>query len=139
MSLKDIIVMLVNTVDRGGNMLLNVGPEAQGVIPETHIALLKEVGDWLNKYGESIYGTRPGPFEPVDDLYGTVQKNNLIYVHLLTVNDTLKLPPSSKKIITCKQMDGASLEFTQNEKGITILLNSLKPDPNVSTLVFETK
>ena len=78
MSLKDILVMLVNTVDRGGNMLLNVGPDAQGVIPETHITRLKEVGDWLHKYGESIYGTRPGPFQPVDDLFGSVQKANNI-------------------------------------------------------------
>ena len=97
MSLKDIIVMLVNTVDRGGNMLLNVGPDAQGVIPETHIARLKEVGDWLQKYGESIYGTRPGPFEPKDDMYGSVQKDNLIYIHLLTVNDTLQFPPLDKE------------------------------------------
>ena len=139
MSLKDILVMLVNTVDRGGNMLLNVGPDAQGIIPETHIARLKEVGDWLQKYGESIYGTRPGPFEPKDDLYGSVQKDNLIYIHLLTVSDTLQLPPLDRKIISCKQMYGKSLKFTQNESGITILLDKLQPDPNVSTLILETK
>jgi alpha-L-fucosidase len=139
MSLKDIITMLVNTVDRGGNMLLNVGPDAQGIIPETHIARLQEVGNWLQNYGESIYGTRPGPFEPVDDLYGAVQKNNLIYIHLLTVQDTLKLPPLPKKIITCKQMNGTSMKFIQNKKGITVFLNKLTPDPNVSTLVFEMK
>jgi hypothetical protein len=74
-----------------------------------------------------------------DDLYGTVQKNNLIYVHLHTVNDTLKLPPLSKKIITCKEMNGASLKFIQNKKGITVFLNNFKPDSNVSTLVLEMK
>lgn len=139
MSLKDIITMLVNTVDRGGNMLLNVGPDAQGVIPETHIARLKEVGDWLEKYGESIYATRPGPFEPIDDLYGTVQKGNLIYVHLLTVGDTLQFPPLERKIISCRQMYGPSLKFIQNENGITILPDKLQPDSNVSTLILETK
>jgi len=139
MSLKDIITMLVNTVDRGGNMLLNVGPDAQGVIPETHIARLKEVGDWMQKYGESIYGTRPGPFEPVDDLYGSVQKSNLIYIHLLSVKDTLQLPVFAKTIVACKQLGGSSLNFTQNEKGIGISLNGLKSDPNVSTLVLEIK
>jgi len=139
MSLKDIIVMLVNTVDRGGNLLLNVGPDAQGVIPETHIARLKEVGDWLQKYGESIYGTRPGPFEPKEDSFGSVQKDNLIYVHLLTDNDTLHFPPLEKKIISCKQMYGSSLKFTQNENGITILLDKLHPDSIVSTIVLETK
>lgn len=139
MSLKDIIVMLVNTVDRGGNMLLNVGPDAQGLIPETHIARLKEVGDWLQKYGESIYFTRPGPFEPKDDMYGSVQKDNLIYVHLLAINDTLQLPPIEKIIISCKQMSGSSLKFIQNENGITIFLDKLQPELHVSTLVFETQ
>lgn len=139
MSLKEIIVMLVNTVDRGGNMLLNVGPDAQGLIPETHIARLKEVGDWLQKYGESIYGTRPGPFDPKDDVYGSVQKDNLIYIHLLAVNDSLQLPPLERKIISCKQMAGSSLNFIQNEKGITIRLDKLLPDLNVSTLILETE
>jgi alpha-L-fucosidase len=139
MSLKDIIVMLVNTVDRGGNMLLNVGPDAQGIIPETHIARLKEVGNWLQKYGESIYGTRPGPFKPVDDVYGSVQKDNLIYIHLLAVNDKLQLPPLENKVISCKQMSGSSLIFKQNKKGITIFLDKLQPELNVSTLVLETK
>ena len=131
--------MLVNTVDRGGNLLLNVGPDAQGVIPATHIARLKEVGDWLQKYGESIYGTRPGPFEPKDDVYGTVQKNNLIYVHLLSVGETLLLPASDKKIVSCRQMLGSQLPFTQNENGIVIQLSQVKPDANVTTLVLETK
>lgn len=139
MTLKEIIVMLVNTVDRGGNLLLNVGPDAQGVIPATHIARLKEVGDWLQKYGESIYGTRPGPFEPKDDVYGTVQKNNLIYVHLLSVGETLLLPASDKKIVSCRQMLGSQLPFTQNENGIVIQLSQVKPDANVTTLVLETK
>ena len=131
--------MLVNTVDRGGNLLLNVGPDAQGVIPETHIARLKEVGDWLQKYGESIYGTRPGPFEPKDDVYGTVQKNNLIYAHLLAVGDTLQLPATGRKIVSCRQMHGSQLPFTQNENGIVIQLAQVKPDANVTTLVLETE
>ncbi len=115
MSLKDVIVMLVNTVDRGGNLLLNVGPDAQGRIPETHIARLIEVGGWLQKYGESIYNTRPGPFEPEDDFYGSVQKDKYIYIHLLTVKESLQLPPVERKITSCKQMHGLPLKFTQDE------------------------
>ena len=120
-------------------MLLNVGPDADGVIPQTHINRLKEVGDWLKKYGESIYGTRPGPFEPIDDVYGSVQKGDVIYIHLLSVKDTLQLPALSKKVVRCKQLGGGKMGFTQNEKGITISLKNLKPDPSVSTLVLETE
>lgn len=137
MSFEEIINMLVNTVDRGGNMLLNVGPDAQGRIPETHVARLKEVGAWLQKYGESIYGTRPGPFEPVDDQYGSVQKSNLIYIHLLSAPDTLVLPPLPKKIRKCRQLGGQKLKFVQSENEIRISLDKLDPDGNVSTLVME--
>jgi alpha-L-fucosidase len=137
MSTKDIITMLVNTVDRGGNILLNVGPDAQGVIPETHIARLKEVGEWLNKFGQSIYETRPGPFEPVDDEYGSVQKSNQIYIHLLSIKDTLQLPALSGRIVSCRQLGGRKLEYKQSDRGITVLLNNVKPDPHVSTLVLE--
>lgn len=139
MSLKDIIVMLVNTVDRGGNLLLNVGPDAQGIIPSTHVARLQEVGDWLHRYGESIYNTRPGPFEPQDDVYGSVQRKKMIYIHLLVMKDQLELPALDKKIKACKQMHGASLPYVQNENGIVIQLNKVKPDANVTTLVLETE
>ena len=90
-------------------------------------------------FGESIYGTRPGPFEPKDDVYGAVQKNNLIYIHLLSVGDTLQLPATNKKVVSCRQMLGSSLSFTQNENGIVIQLSQVKPDAYVTTLVLETK
>lgn len=139
MSLKDIIQMLVNTVDRGGNMLLNVGPDSEGIIPQTHIARLKEVGDWLEKYGKSIYDTRPGPFEPVDNQYGSVQKGKNIFVHLLSTEDSLQLPPLNKKVISCRQMNGHIVKFKQTKTGITLLLKNIIPDSIVSTLLIETR
>ncbi len=139
MTLKEIIVMLVNTVDRGGNMLLNVGPDADGIIPDTHITRLKEVGDWLQKYGESIYGTQPGPFQPVDDVYGSVQKDKRVYIHLLSIKDTLQLPLIEKKILSCRQMSGSPLKFRQDKNGTIISLDGIKPDSVVTTLVLETE
>ncbi len=139
MSLREIIVMLVNTVDRGGNVLLNVGPDADGVIPPTHIARLKEVGDWLQQYGEGIYGTRPGPFEPVDDGYGAVHKGNKIYIHLLQNLETLQLPPLQKKVVSCRQLSGEALQFSQTQTAVTIQLKNLKPEVLIPTLVLETE
>jgi alpha-L-fucosidase len=84
MTRDQVVTMLVNTVVRGGNMLLNVGPDKDGVVPEAHIARLKEVGDWLTRYGDSIYGTRPGPFPPVDRQYGATCRGKTVYVHILS-------------------------------------------------------
>ena len=57
--LPDLIRMLVDIVSKNGNLLLNVGPMADGTIPEVQAELLRGVGRWLKTYGEAIYGTRP--------------------------------------------------------------------------------
>ena len=142
MSLKEAITMLVNVVDRGGNMLLNVGPDPDGVIPATHVARLQEIGGWLEKNGESIYGTRPGPFEPLDRVYGSTQKGKNIYIHLLTLatgSTDLKLPAINQKLLSCKLINGEKIKFNQDKTGITLSIDSKQLDPVVTTLVLKTK
>jgi alpha-L-fucosidase len=57
--LPELIRMLVDIVSKNGNLLLNVGPMADGTIPRAQAALLRGVGAWLKTYGAAIYGTRP--------------------------------------------------------------------------------
>lgn len=56
---RDLIFILVDTVSRGGNLLLDIGPKADGMIPVIMEQRLKEIGDWLKINGEAIYGTKP--------------------------------------------------------------------------------
>ena len=56
---KEIVIRLVDIVSKGGNYLLNVGPTAEGLIPQPSIDRLMEVGAWLATNGEAIYGTAP--------------------------------------------------------------------------------
>lgn len=62
-SVEDLIQKLADIASKGGNFLLNVGPTAEGVFPAESSAILKEVGEWMNIYGESIYGTKASPFK----------------------------------------------------------------------------
>ena len=67
---KQIIDMLVQVVSRNGNMLLNIGPRADGTIPFEQVKPLLEVGAWLDENGEAIYGTRPHSVPEVKDQNG---------------------------------------------------------------------
>jgi alpha-L-fucosidase len=58
-SADDLIALLVDTVSKGGNLLLDVGPTADGRIPVIMQERLVEIGGWLKTHGEAIYGTRP--------------------------------------------------------------------------------
>ena len=52
--------MLVDCISLGGNLLLDIGPKADGTIPEEQVAILKEFGRWTSKHKEAIYNTKPG-------------------------------------------------------------------------------
>jgi alpha-L-fucosidase len=56
---RQLILMLVDLVSRGGNLLLDIGPAADGSIPVVMEERLLQIGDWLKGNGEAIYGTRP--------------------------------------------------------------------------------
>jgi alpha-L-fucosidase len=119
-SLEACLGMLVRCAGGDGNMLLNVGPTPTGEIAPEQANLLKEMGAWVKENGESIYGTRGGPFKPGD--YGvSTRKGNTIYVHIMDwVNDTLKLPVITAKIVRSSVMGGGRVKVRQTEAGIEI-------------------
>ena len=76
-----LIKKLVECVSKGGNMILNVGPDARGNIPEESVQILTEVGKWMKKNGESIYGCGISKLEKPD--WGRyTQKGDIIYAHV---------------------------------------------------------
>jgi alpha-L-fucosidase len=75
-----IIRSLVDCVSKNGNLLLNVGPDGKGNIPKQSIEILTEVGDWMQKNGESIYGCGQSDLTKPDWGYFT-QKGNNLFAH----------------------------------------------------------
>ena len=61
LSIQETIRMMINVVADNGNMEFNIGPKADGTIADFEVKRLEALGDWLSKYGESIYETTPGP------------------------------------------------------------------------------
>lgn len=81
-SAKTLVENLVDCVSKGGNYLLNVGPTALGEIPGPSVDRLAEVGSWLRKNGEAIYGAQAGPFTRPFKWGRVTQKPGKLYVHV---------------------------------------------------------
>ncbi|MCX7887775.1 MAG: alpha-L-fucosidase, partial [Verrucomicrobiae bacterium] len=117
-SLEACLGMLIRCAGGDGNLLLNVGPMPTGEIPPEQATLLKQMGEWLAKYGESIYGTRGGPFKPGD--YGvSTRKGRTIYLHILEwLDDTLRFPPLRCRIVSHRVLTGGKATVRQSADGV---------------------
>ena len=128
-SAPDLERRLIRAAGNNSNLLLNIGPYPNGEIDPQFVTRLHAVGEWLSKYGDSIYGTRGGPIPPGD--WGvTTQKENKIYVHVLNWGSPLlALPPISGKISAAQSLiDAARSDFTQNTDGVILKLPAPRAD-----------
>jgi alpha-L-fucosidase len=135
LSLDTCIHMLVKVVTQDGNLLLNVGPRADGSIEAAEIQRLKEIGAFLSKYGESIYSTRGGIYD--DAWGGTTMSNNVIYVHVLKVpaDRVVHLPPVSQKVSSARYLrDNKRVTFDQSDTGV--LLTGIADKQNEPDLII---
>ena len=126
---KTLIHYLVNAAGRNANLLMNIGPQPDGCLPEVALERLKEVGEWMKTYGETIYGTRGGMVAPHD--WGvTTQKGNRLFVHILNLQDkALFLPTGDKKFK--KALDFASRKAVKMQKcqgGVMLFFDAVPTD-----------
>ena len=119
-SFEETLRILVSCAMGDGNLLLDVGPDATGVIPADQSARLLEIGKWLKQNGESIYGTRGGPFKP-GQYGGTTRKGKTIYVHIFKwPPGALQLPPVAAKLVRTRLLGGGQVSAKQSNAGLEI-------------------
>lgn len=81
---REIIARLITCVSKNGNMLLNIGPKANGSIQTWQAKIMAQIGDWLKKHGEAIYGCEGEWQMPFNKgLWRTTRKRDALYLHLI--------------------------------------------------------
>jgi alpha-L-fucosidase len=134
----ELIHKLVDIASKGGNYLLNVGPTAEGVIPQPSVERLHAIGDWLEVNGESVYGTRPGPVQGLDWCRTTV-KGELAYLHVLDwpAGGTLEVPLLGRSASSARLLcDGSTLKVRAYADGVVIEGPARAPDPTDTVIVL---
>jgi alpha-L-fucosidase len=120
MSVDQVVTMLDNAVIRDGNLLVNVGPDPDGVIPEKQAETLRGVGAWLRQYGRAIYGTRAGPLQPVDGVYGSTQAGNSIFLHVLSWPAEKLVVPLTSPVVQVTNLSGDTVKWQATPAGLRL-------------------
>jgi alpha-L-fucosidase len=117
---EECLRILIKCAGGNGNLLMNVGPLPTGQIDPREVDRLRRVGAWLEKYGESIQGTRAGPFPPGD--YGvSTHQAHTIYVHVLQWPEAdVHLPALPRRISSARVLSGGKALVRQTDAGLSI-------------------
>lgn len=137
-SLEYLIRYLVSTSGKGANLLLNIGPQPNGEIPAAALERLKGMGEWLRKYGDTIYGSTAGDIAAQD--WGvTTRKGNRLFVHIFDLKEKslhLPLKCAVKKAFVFDS--NAPVQFVQNAEGVTLSFDEV-PSGTDYIVVLKTK
>ncbi|NIG56885.1 alpha-L-fucosidase [Chitinophaga sp. Cy-1792] len=136
---KEIIHLLSNVASKGGNLMLNVGPDGNGNWPEYSIRYLQETGKWLKQYGESIYGSTYGLI-PAQPWGVTTSKPGKLFLHIweTPANHLLTIPGINAQIKSIKVLGtNTTLAWTQRNNETIVTLPATLPDSRNTVLVLE--
>ena len=119
-STKTLIQLLVRAAGKNANLLMNIGPQPNGELPAVAVQRMKEMGEWMNQYGETIYGTRGGDVAP--QTWGvSTRKGNRLFIHVLDWQETtLRLPLKAKVKKAVQFVDGTPVTFRQDKDGVLL-------------------
>lgn len=141
-SVNNILRVIITNATCNGNTLLSWGPKWDGRYDGEQIQRLEDVGNWLEKYGESIYETEGGPWLP-GEWGGSTYKGKKAYLFISEKNKTTTLSAIDNKILKMTFMTGGDVKFDQSNSGVTVKLSNnstvSKDGINVIEVTFKNK
>jgi alpha-L-fucosidase len=140
-SVETLVRNVIDTASKGGNYLLNVGPTAEGLIPQPSIERLAGIGKWMRVNGAAIYGTTASPFKTQLPWGRATRKPGKLYLHVFDwpADRAIDVPEYGRRarrayLLTAPKR-GLSTE-TRNE-GLRIHLPAAAPDPIATVVVLD--
>ncbi|MFC0434322.1 alpha-L-fucosidase [Kutzneria buriramensis] len=144
MSYDQIVAVVVNALVRNMTTLINVGPDRHGAVPADSVTVLTQVGTFLSDVDEAVYGTRGGPWNPVDGKVGYTFRDATFYVHLLPgqPSGAVTTPPIGDAQVrrVYAVPGGQSLPYTVGSDGtvtITGIDRTVHPQDTVVAVVLD--
>tara|TARA_R110000737_G_scaffold291360_2_gene298003 strand:+ start:11341 stop:12084 length:744 start_codon:yes stop_codon:yes gene_type:complete len=138
-----IVAMLARSACFNGNVLLNVGPRGDTIIPPGQASRLEAVGEWLNTVGVGVQDTRSVELPERESggvAIGATRNGNKLYIHLFGVPDaksvTLKLPEGMQGVLKTQQLGGAMSEWSVTNGQLTASVPDWA-DTSVQVLALE--
>ncbi|HPO13541.1 MAG TPA: alpha-L-fucosidase [Candidatus Hydrogenedentes bacterium] len=140
-STEDLIRKLVDIVSKGGNFLLNVGPTAEGLIPDASVERLSAIGKWMDVNGDSIYGTTASVFKRLPWGRCTVKPGKLfLQVFDWPANGELLVPGLKSDVKAAYLMADATkapLTTAKKDDSTIVSVPAAAPDAVASVVVLE--
>jgi alpha-L-fucosidase len=143
-STEDLLRKLADIASKGGNFLLNVGPTAEGLIPDASVERLAAIGEWMKVNGESIYGTTANPLDELSWGRCTAKPGKL-YLHVFDWPGDGKLTVpnikySVKKAYLLADKERSNLTIKQvSDSEVVISVPQDRPDPINSVVVLNVE
>ena len=132
-SVSQLIQLLVRTSGKGANLLMNIGPQPDGKLPQIALDRLKGMGEWMRQNGETIYGTQAGPVYTND--YVSTRKGNKIWLHVLNQSTSaITLPLDAKIKSVCHYQTQKPLTYSAKKAELSI--TGITPD-NTTDYIIE--
>ena len=135
-STTQLVRNLIDIVSKGGNYLLNIGPDSLGDIPQPSVERLEAMGEWMEANGEAIYGTTPGPLQGIP-WCRTTQRPGEVYLHIFDWTSSGRFVLPDLPVQSAAWLDESiDAPISLKRKGGQLILTGPRDMPNAHATVI---